>query len=182
MGKRRIYEAAKDLGVDSKELVKKLQDIGIEVKSHSSTVDEDDIKRALAKPAAKPEAGPKRPGMVVRKKADIPVAPVVEQEESQEEQYAQSEQDQPAAHHQAEDPRDEAPRHEAGEEHQPAQHAQASHQQDAHGEVQGATTSAESATSVNQEAQSTDAASAQNTAHGGAAAAPGAPGSAAAPP
>lgn len=73
MGKRRVYEIAKDLGIDSKDLVAKLQAIGVEVKSHSSTIDEDDLKRALAKPAEKkPEA--KRPGLVVRKKVDIPVS------------------------------------------------------------------------------------------------------------
>ncbi len=76
MGKRRIYEVAKELGIESKDLLKKLQDIGVDVKSHSSTVDEDDIKRALAGPAPKKPDVKRAPGMVVRKKADIPVEPV----------------------------------------------------------------------------------------------------------
>ena len=162
MGKRRIYEAAKDLGVDSKELVKKLQDIGIEVKSHSSTVDEDDIKRALAKPVAKPENGPKRPGMVVRKKADIPVvvAPV-EEEQPQDDQGDEQYQQVPQQHYQA-------------EAHQEAQPGEAEAVHHAPAEAQAEATSAESATVANPEAQAaTDATPSQNTAG-----VPGAPGSA----
>src|SRR5262245_24616730 len=71
MGKRRVHEIAKELGIESKDLIKKLHDIGVDVKSHSSTVDEDDLKRALAGPAPKKPAA-RAPGMMVRKKADIP--------------------------------------------------------------------------------------------------------------
>jgi translation initiation factor IF-2 len=81
MGKRRIYEVAKELGVESKDLLKKLQDIGADVKSHSSTVDDDDIKRAMAGPAPKKTEVKRAPGMVVRKKADIPVAEAPQHEE-----------------------------------------------------------------------------------------------------
>jgi translation initiation factor IF-2 len=149
MGKRRIYEAAKDLGIDSKELVKKLQEIGIEVKSHSSTVDEDDIKRALAKPVAKPAVGPKRPGMVVRKKADIPVevAPPPEEESSS----AQDEQGEEAY----------VERHESPQSEVEAPHYHAESESPA----------AESPSAVSQEAQATETSPPIN-------AEPGAPGSA----
>src|SRR5262249_39817077 len=72
MGKRRVHEIAKELGIESKDLIKKLHDIGVDVKSHSSTVDEDDLKRALAGPAPKKPDVKRAPGMMVRKKADIP--------------------------------------------------------------------------------------------------------------
>gem|GEM_PF-380323 len=74
MGKRRVYEVAKELGIDNKDLLKKLQDAGIEVKSHSSAVDEEDVKKALAVSQAPKKPEQKRaPGMIVRKKADIPI-------------------------------------------------------------------------------------------------------------
>ena len=40
MGKIRVYELAKDLGLGNKELVLKLQEMGYPVKSHSSTIEE----------------------------------------------------------------------------------------------------------------------------------------------
>ncbi|MCC6809711.1 MAG: translation initiation factor IF-2 [Deltaproteobacteria bacterium] len=96
MGKRRIYEVAKDLGIESKDLLKKLQDIGVDVKSHSSTVDEDDIKRALAGPAPKKPETRRGPGMIVRKKADI-----VQPEPDQAAQDAQAAADDAQAFHDA---------------------------------------------------------------------------------
>ena len=50
MGKKRIFELARELGyTNNRDLIDKLQKLGFEVKSHSSTVDEDDVKRALKK-------------------------------------------------------------------------------------------------------------------------------------
>lgn len=50
MGKKRIFELARELGyTNNRDLIDKLQKLGFEVKSHSSTVDEDDVKRALSK-------------------------------------------------------------------------------------------------------------------------------------
>lgn len=49
MGKKRVFEIAKELGYQNRDLIEKLQKLGIEVKSHSSTVDEDEVRRALRK-------------------------------------------------------------------------------------------------------------------------------------
>ena len=104
MGKRRIYEVAKELGMESKDLMKKLHDIGVDAKSHSSTVDEDDLKRALAGPAPKKPELPRAPGMKLRKKADIPVPEpeVIEPEDDGRDQEQVVEQ--VAHHHEPEQP------------------------------------------------------------------------------
>ncbi|MCC7382596.1 MAG: translation initiation factor IF-2 [Deltaproteobacteria bacterium] len=49
MGKKRVHEIAKELGFQNRDLIEKLQKLGWDVKSHSSTVDEDDVRRALRK-------------------------------------------------------------------------------------------------------------------------------------
>jgi translation initiation factor IF-2 len=49
MGKKRVFEIARELGYQNRDLIEKLQKLGIEVKSHSSTVDEDEVRRALRK-------------------------------------------------------------------------------------------------------------------------------------
>ncbi len=46
MSKVRVYELAKELNLESKQLVDKLQAGGLNVKNYMSTLDEDDIKRA----------------------------------------------------------------------------------------------------------------------------------------
>ena len=51
-GKKRLYEVAKELGVENKELVVKFRSMGIEIKNHMSSVDVEDVarvKRALDK-------------------------------------------------------------------------------------------------------------------------------------
>jgi len=45
MTKKRVHELAKELGVESKELITHLEKIGITVKSHSSTLEENDVER-----------------------------------------------------------------------------------------------------------------------------------------
>ena len=40
MSKRKIYEIAKELNMPNKDLIEKIKEINIEVKSHLSTVDE----------------------------------------------------------------------------------------------------------------------------------------------
>ncbi|MCA9550325.1 MAG: translation initiation factor IF-2 N-terminal domain-containing protein [Myxococcales bacterium] len=48
MGKKRVFELAKELGyTNNRDFIDKLQKLGFEAKSHSSTVDEDDVRRAL---------------------------------------------------------------------------------------------------------------------------------------
>ncbi len=46
MRKLRVYELAKELNVDSKKLVEKLQEAGINVKSYMSTLDEFEVSKA----------------------------------------------------------------------------------------------------------------------------------------
>ncbi|MDO5300948.1 MAG: translation initiation factor IF-2 [Tissierellia bacterium] len=45
MTHKRVYTLAKEMGISSKDLVELLQNIGVEVKSHMSTLTEDDIKQ-----------------------------------------------------------------------------------------------------------------------------------------
>jgi translation initiation factor IF-2 len=45
MTKKRVYELAKDLGLENKELIARLEKIGIAVKSHSSTLEDSDLER-----------------------------------------------------------------------------------------------------------------------------------------
>ncbi len=50
MAKKRVHELAKELGYqNNRDLIDKLQKLGFEVKSHSSTVDEAEVRRALKK-------------------------------------------------------------------------------------------------------------------------------------
>jgi translation initiation factor IF-2 len=56
MVKLRVHELAKKLGLENKELLDKLNKAGLDIKSHSSTIDEGEAMRALnpaqqAKPA-----------------------------------------------------------------------------------------------------------------------------------
>ena len=45
MSKKRLYEIAKEVGVESKVVVAKAQELGLSVKSHSSSVEEADANR-----------------------------------------------------------------------------------------------------------------------------------------
>ena len=45
MGKMKLYELAKELNLTSKELLDKAKKIGIEVKSHLSGLEEDDVSK-----------------------------------------------------------------------------------------------------------------------------------------
>jgi translation initiation factor IF-2 len=45
MSKKRVYELAKELGIDSKELISRLEKFGIAVKSHSSTLEDEDVEK-----------------------------------------------------------------------------------------------------------------------------------------
>lgn len=55
MSKKRVYELAKDLGLENKDLISRLEKIGIAVKSHSSTLEDGDLERIQAELLA-PEA------------------------------------------------------------------------------------------------------------------------------
>lgn len=45
MSKTRVYELAKELGIENRELIVRLEKLGIAVKSHSSTLDDADVER-----------------------------------------------------------------------------------------------------------------------------------------
>lgn len=59
MPKIRVHELAKELGLSSKEAIAKLASIGVEVKSHSSTVEEDVAERLRAASDGSAAAPPK---------------------------------------------------------------------------------------------------------------------------
>jgi translation initiation factor IF-2 len=76
MGKVRVYELAKELQMSNKELVAKLQEMGYQVKSHSSTIEEfevKDIKDRLAGKKAQVITEQKvRPTVIRRRKKIVP--------------------------------------------------------------------------------------------------------------
>jgi len=45
MSKTRVYELAKELGIENRELIARLEKLGIAVKSHSSTLEDSDVER-----------------------------------------------------------------------------------------------------------------------------------------
>jgi len=47
LGKVRVYELAKELGINSKKLITVLQDLNVDVKNHMSTMEEDVAKRVM---------------------------------------------------------------------------------------------------------------------------------------
>ena len=49
MGKIKIHEIAKKIGVNSKEVLEKAQELGLDVKTHMSSVDESEAKKIEAK-------------------------------------------------------------------------------------------------------------------------------------
>ena len=88
MSKKRLYEIAKELGKESKEVVARAKELGLDVKSHSSSVEEAVAAKIAAsfKPAAAPkaEAKPATPKASVEKKAgkSEPAKPAVAKEEA----------------------------------------------------------------------------------------------------
>lgn len=60
MSKIRVHELAKQIGITSKELINKLNENGIDVKNHMSSVDENDAKKAIALFQQKSDASPKK--------------------------------------------------------------------------------------------------------------------------
>ncbi len=81
MAKKRVHEIAKERGITSKEAVAILQKAGLEVKSHSSSVEESDAARAFANgaQAAAPAAAPAEPPAEAAPPApEAPAAPAAE--------------------------------------------------------------------------------------------------------
>ena len=77
MGKKRVHELAKEFELDNREVITILQAAGIDAKTHSSSVYEEEARAALLKatnkaPVEPPPAAPKRAGMmIVRKKKAV---------------------------------------------------------------------------------------------------------------
>jgi translation initiation factor IF-2 len=88
LSKKRLYEIAKELGKESKEVVARAKELGLDVKSHSSSVEEAVAAKIAAsfKPAAAPkvEAKPAAPKASAEKKAEKsePAKPAVAKEEA----------------------------------------------------------------------------------------------------
>ena len=88
MSKKRLYEIAKELGKESKEVVARAKELGLDVKSHSSSVEEAVAAKIAAsfKPAAAPkvEAKPAEPKASAEKKTEKsePAKPAVAKEEA----------------------------------------------------------------------------------------------------
>lgn len=86
MSKKRLYEIAKELGKESKEVVARAKELGLDVKSHSSSVEEAVAAKIAAsfKPAAAPkvEVKPAAPKASAEKKAEKsePAKPAVAKE------------------------------------------------------------------------------------------------------
>ena len=62
MEKKRVYTIAEELGIPSKELIAKLEELDIKVSSHMSTltIEEADIIVEMLKEESKPKTGYKR--------------------------------------------------------------------------------------------------------------------------
>ncbi len=88
MSKKRLYEIAKELGKESKEVVARAKELGLDVKSHSSSVEEAVAAKIAASfkpaPAPKAEAKSEAPKASAEKKAEKsePAKPAVAKEEA----------------------------------------------------------------------------------------------------
>ena len=60
MSKKRLYEIAKELGKESKEVVTRAKELGFDVKSHASSVDTDVAEKLIKSFAAKKEQHPSK--------------------------------------------------------------------------------------------------------------------------
>ena len=59
MAKQRVYELARDLGLESKDVLERAQELGVEVKTASSGLDEDSV--ALVRMSYEEAAGEQLP-------------------------------------------------------------------------------------------------------------------------
>jgi translation initiation factor IF-2 len=110
MAKKRVHEIAKELGIESKELVPKLQALGYEVKSHASSLEELDAENAVAQIREDQKANivEKRVSRgVIRRRARAPAPPAPAEPETEEEsEKAQAKK--PARKRKAAKPKEEA--------------------------------------------------------------------------
>jgi translation initiation factor IF-2 len=90
MGKVRVYEISKEVGIDSKTLVSKLQTLGYDVRSHASALDESEAHEAIQKLISEQKANivqQRISGRVIRRRAkDAPPEETAEAQEHLEQQ------------------------------------------------------------------------------------------------
>ena len=83
MGKIRIYELARNLNMTNKQLLEKMEELDIPVKSHMSSIEESEVDGIKAKIRGKkqPELEEKRirPTVIRRRKVRAPVEPAPEE-------------------------------------------------------------------------------------------------------
>ena len=75
MGKIRVYELAQKLGVENKDLLDRLEDAGIDAKSHMSFLEEDDIRKLeddSVPTVEKVEEKLVKPGLIRRRRKEVP--------------------------------------------------------------------------------------------------------------
>lgn len=75
MGKKlRVYELAQKMGLDNKVVLEKLHEAGIEVKSHMSVLDEEDVEKIEGAPAKVEEVEERRitAGVIRRRRKEVP--------------------------------------------------------------------------------------------------------------
>ena len=80
MGKVRVHELAKKMGLESKEILAKLVEAGIEVASHSSSLAEEELQKFedfINPPKQKIEEALIKPG-IIRRRRKIVREPVIE--------------------------------------------------------------------------------------------------------
>jgi translation initiation factor IF-2 len=100
MSKTRVYELAKEFGIENKEFIAKLKTLGIAVKSHSSTLEDSEVERVRREFAAKgeKEVVEKRvKSTVIRRRAvRLPSEEAAEAEEAEEVEKADAAPEAPA--------------------------------------------------------------------------------------
>ena len=67
MSKKRLYEIAKELGKESKEVVTRAKELGFDVKSHASSVDTDVAEKLIKSFAAKKKQSKRKVAEVAAK-------------------------------------------------------------------------------------------------------------------
>ena len=75
MSKKRVYEIAKILNVGNKELIGKLKDMGVEVKSHSSSIDDETADRLIKLYTGSSDKSADKKPEVRAEKTEKPVKP-----------------------------------------------------------------------------------------------------------
>ena len=76
MGKTKIHELAKELNITSKELLEKAKELGIDAKSHMSSIEEDEANKLKAQYSNKNKADKSKTEKAV-KKEDKKQSPVI---------------------------------------------------------------------------------------------------------